>query len=82
MGNKKEDLSTSKESIYGFTNTAALIAGIIDLKTSIGSKKDGVNQTIDSLLWRWGRISTPCMNNHSSKESRLSLPPTLSAWDI
>jgi len=45
MGLKKEDLSPCKEAIYGFTNVAAPVAGVIDLKVSIGSRKGRVSRT-------------------------------------
>lgn len=39
LGGKIEDLTSPKEPIYGFTNTAAPLVGRINLRLSIGSKK-------------------------------------------
>lgn len=43
MGLKKENLSPYKEAIYEFTNIAALVVGVIELKVFNVSKKGRVN---------------------------------------
>lgn len=50
MSYKREDLSPSKEAIYGFTNTVALVAGVINFKTSIGSKGGRVSRTCQFVV--------------------------------
>lgn len=40
MGYKREELKPAKDAIYSFTNTITLVAGIIDLKIYIGTKKE------------------------------------------
>lgn len=52
MGYKKEDLSPSKEVIYGFTNTTTLIARVIDSKSSIRFrlKKGQISQIFQFIV--------------------------------
>lgn len=57
MGYKREDFSPSKEPIFGSTNTAMLIEGVIDLKTSIGSKKYWVRKTTQFIYHSGSRVS-------------------------
>lgn len=45
MDLKREDLSHCKETICEFTNIAAPMAGVIEFKVFIGSKKKSVSQT-------------------------------------
>lgn len=45
MGGKIEELTPPREPIYGFTSTTALVVRTVELKLSIGSKKEWVSQT-------------------------------------
>lgn len=50
MGYTRKDLSLSKEAIYHFTNIAAPVVGISNLKTSVSSKHGRVNRTCQFIV--------------------------------
>lgn len=50
IGFKKEQLTPTKETIYRFTNTEALVVGTIDLEVSLSKRKGRVSCTAHFIM--------------------------------
>lgn len=50
MGLKREHLQLTKEPVYDFTNTAAPVAGIINLRFSLGERKGRISRMTEFVV--------------------------------
>lgn len=81
MSYKVENLVSFKEVVYSFTNTPAIVIGIINLKVSLGARKTRVNKMTQFVVVKLDFATTSYSGDQPSIDSKQLCPHTTSACD-